>query len=128
MARTLLLVVFPLFLAGVFFYLSWDDTPDLPESDPVVAEHDYRPKWEPATAPIMPKEETEAYTDETIKRAGMILFKQQNLLKDPDSFQVISEGVERVQDIAVYSLTYRAKNSFGGFSIETWETVMPANK
>lgn len=43
-------------------------------------------------------------------------------LRDPDSLEIISERIVRKNGKPVYESTFRAKNGFGGYNVETFTT------
>lgn len=86
------------------------------------------------TAPLMPNKpkpakssapEVENLNDGskwhcTVAKDNFVVYLKQNVLKDPDSFELIEYSSVYDEQKQKYSviLKYRAKNSFGGFVIE----------
>lgn len=67
-------------------------------------------------------EDARGYDDTALKYVGKERLKQQ--LKDPDSLQIISEEVLPANGNVGegYRAVYRAKNGFGGYTTEVFET------
>lgn len=64
-----------------------------------------------------------SYTDQDVMIVARDRLREQ--LRDPDSLQIISEKVIRPGrngGVVGYEATYRAKNGFGGYAVETFYT------